>query len=371
MLMQLKVLMGFLALALTVILSVTAAQSAEPAGAVYTLSNQPDGNSVLVFNRDVDGSLTSAGAFPTGGRGTGGSLGNQGAVILDPSNRWLFAVSAGSNEISSFAVRPTGLTLMHTVDSGGLRPISLTAFRNLLYVVNAGGNVGDSDNITGFTITADGQLIPLPGSTRRLSANVTDPAQISFSPDGSGLGVTEKATNQIDTYGVDKGGLAVGPRVQDSQGNTPFGFAFGKRDLVFVSEAFAGVPDGSALSAYAVGPGGVLQVISPSVGTGQTAACWAVVTNDGRFAFVTNTGSATISSYSIAFDGTLQLLESIAATAAGSVIDAALSLDGRYLYALSGDTGSIDAFEVQLDGTLTPLPGVSGLPINSNGLAAR
>jgi 6-phosphogluconolactonase len=141
--------------------------------------------------------------------------------------------------------------------------------------------------------------------------------------------------------------------------------------LVFVSEAFAGVPDGSALSAYAVGPGGALQVISPSIGTGQTAACWAVVTNDGRFAFVTNTGSATISSYSIAFDGTLQLLESIAATAAGAVIDAALSLDGRYLYALSGDTGSIDAFEVQLDGALAPLPGVSDLPINSNGLAAR
>ena len=292
-------------------------------------------------------------------------------MILDPSNRWLFAVSAGNNEISSFTVRPLGLTLIHTVDSGGLRPISLTVFRNLLYVVNAGGNVGDSDNITGFTITSYGHLIPLPGSTRRLSANVTDPAQTSFTPDGFGLGVTEKATNQIDAYVVDKQGLLLGPRVQDSQGNTPFGFAFGKRDLVFVSEAFAGVPDGSALSAYAVGHRGALQVISPSVSTGQTAACWVVVSNDGRFAFVTNTGSSTISSYSIAFDGTLQLLESIAGTATGAVIDTALSLNGRYLYALSGNTGTIDAFEAQVDGALTPLPGVSGLPIGSNGLAGR
>jgi 6-phosphogluconolactonase len=96
-----------------------------------------------------------------------------------------------------------------------------------------------------------------------------------------------------------------------------------------------------------------------------------VVSNDGRFAFVTNTGSRTISSYSIAFDGALQLLESIAGTATGAVIDAALSLDGRYLYALSGNTGNIDAFEVQVGGALTPLPGVSGLPIGSNGLAAR
>jgi 6-phosphogluconolactonase len=153
--------------------------------------------------------------------------------------------------------------------------------------------------------------------------------------------------------------------------STPFGFAFGRRDQGFVSEAFGGTPDASALSAFTVDEWGALRVISPSVGTGQTAACWVVVTNDGRFAFVTNTGSGTISSYSIAFDGTLQLLESVAGTGSGAVIDAARRLDGCYLYVLSGNTGNIDAFEVQVDGALTPLPGVSGLPIGSNGLAAR
>jgi 6-phosphogluconolactonase len=369
--MKLKTLMALTALTLTLVLVVSSAPGAEPAGAVYTLSNQADGNSVLVFNRAVDGSLTPAGAFPTGGRGTGTGLGNQGAVVLDPSHRWLFAVNAGSNDISSFAVRPAGLTLTHTAGSGGLQPISLASHDNLLYVLNAGGQVGERDNIAGFIVTPGGGLVPLPGSTRRLSAEVTDPAQVSFTPDGRTLIVTEKATNQIDTYIVSKFGLTSGPHVQDSPGATPFGFAFGRRDQVFVSEAFGGAPDVSALSALTVGKLGALQVISPSVGTGQTAACWVVVSNDGRFAFVTNTGSSTISSYSIAFDGALQLLESVAGTATGAVIDAALSLDGRYLYALSGDTGNIDAFEVQVDGALTPLPGVSGLPIGSNGLAAR
>jgi 6-phosphogluconolactonase len=146
---------------------------------------------------------------------------------------------------------------------------------------------------------------------------VTDPAQVSFTPDGGTLIVTEKATNQIDTYVVSKLALTSGPQVQDSPGATPFGFAFGRRNQVFVSEAFAGAPDASALSAFTVGKLGALQVISPSVGTGQTAACWVVVSNDGRFAFVTNTGSSTISSYSIAFDGTLQLLESVAGTGSG------------------------------------------------------
>jgi hypothetical protein len=120
-----------------------------------------------------------------------------------------------------------------------------------------------------------GHTLALAGSTRRFSADMTDPAQIGFTPDGSVLVVTEKATNRSAAYLVDTQGLPFGPRVQHSRVNTPFGFAFGKRDLVFVSEAFAGVLDGSALSAYSVADRGA--VISPSVRAGQRAACWVVV----------------------------------------------------------------------------------------------
>jgi 6-phosphogluconolactonase len=112
-------------------------------------------------------------------------------------------------------------------------------------------------------------------------------------------------------------------------------------------------------------------VISPSVGTTQTAACWVVVTNDGRFAYVTNTGSGSISSYAISFDGGLTLLNALAGeTGPGSgPIDMALTHDGRFLYALSS-AGEIDAFRVQAQGGLTPLPEVKVSP-GSNGLAVR
>src|SRR5262249_17598283 len=101
------------------------------------------------------------------------------------------------------------------------------------------------------------------------------------------------------------------------------------------------------------------QVISPSVGTTQTAACWVVVTNDGRFAYVTNTGSGSISSYEISFDGDLTLLNAIAAeTGPGSgPIDIGLTHDGRFLYVLSSAGGKIDAFRMQAQGGLTRLPG--------------
>ena len=115
-------------------------------GAVYTSTNATAGNQILVFNRGTNGSLTLQGSYATGGLGSGASLGSQSAVVLSQNNHWLFTVNAGSNQISSFSVSSKGLTLVDVVDSGGIRPISLTAYEDSLYVLNAGG----SGNISGF-----------------------------------------------------------------------------------------------------------------------------------------------------------------------------------------------------------------------------
>jgi 6-phosphogluconolactonase len=369
--MKLSTLLMVMTLSLTVCLGVGATPAAEPVGAVYTMSNAADGNSVLVFNRRINGHLAPAGAFATGGLGTGGGLGKQSAVVLDQSDRWLFVVNAGSHEVSVFEVHAAGLQHLETRASGGFRPISLALHDDLLSVLYAGGNIGEGDNITGFRVRPNGTLMPLSDSTRPLSAAVTDPAQIAFTPDGSVLVVTEKSTNQLVTYTVRNNGQPSDPIVQDAVGTTPFGFALGKRSQLFVSEAFGGAPNASAMSSYTVSHQGDLQVNSPSVGTTQTAACWVVVTPDGRFAYVTNTGSGSISSYEISFDGGLTLLNARAGkTGPGSSpIDMALTHDGRFLYALSG-AGKIDAFRVQAQGGLASLPGVEVLP-GSNGLAAR
>lgn len=214
-------------------------------------------------------------------------------------------------------------------------------------------------------------LMPLSDSTRPLSEAVTDPAQIAFTPDGSVLVVTEKSTNRLVTYTIGSNGRPSDPTPHDATGITPFGFAFGKRSQLFISEAFGGAPNASAVSSYAISHQGDLQVLSPSAGTTQTAACWVVVTNDGRFAYVTNTGSGSTSSYEISFDGGLTLLNALAGkTGPGSgPIDVDLTHDGRFLSALSS-AGKIDTFRVQAQGGLTPLPGVK-VPTGSNGLAAR
>ena len=44
--------------------------------AVYTMTNSAGGNEVLAFHRAANGELTPAGAFSTGGLGTGAGLGS-------------------------------------------------------------------------------------------------------------------------------------------------------------------------------------------------------------------------------------------------------------------------------------------------------
>jgi 6-phosphogluconolactonase len=348
-------------------ISATGALAKSGPRTVYTLTNGAAGNAVQVFDR-AGGSLTPDGSFPTGGNGTGGGLGNQGGLILDGGER-LFAVNAGSDSISAFEVSRSGLQLVDTVGSGGDQPISLTAHRGLLYVLNAGGD----GNINGFRYTRSGDLSPLAGSTRPLSGAAPGPAQVSFDPDGRTLVVTEKDTNLIDTYRVNRQtGLASGPNPQASAGQTPFGFAFDPRGHLIVSEAFGGAADQSAVSSYEVDDG-IIDPITPSAATTETAACWIVVTKDGRFAYTTNTGSNSISGYGIGGDGELSLLDADGVTGATGPgpIDMALTQGDRFLFSLNSGDGTISGFHVGSDGSLTPVGGAGGLPTSANGLAAR
>jgi 6-phosphogluconolactonase len=353
-------------------------------GAVYTLTNQPTGNSVIVFDRAADGTLTLAGSYPTGGTGTGAGstfptmvdpLGSQGAVVLSRSHRLLFAVSAASNQVSAFAVEGDRLILLNTIAVHG----------NLVYVLNAGG----TPNITGFTIDPrTNKLVPLAGSARPLAGGSTaNPAEVSFSLDGSVLMVTEKGpaatvagfllgtTQTIDTYTVNRDGTVSGPISNHSSGPTPFGFEFTHRDLAIVSQA--GPPlsaaGQNALSSYRAEENGQLELITGSLQNGGAATCWAIVTSDGRYAYSINTVSGTISSYEVSPEGYLTLLDPTAASpGSGShPTDPALSNDSRFLYVRDPGLNTVDAFRIEADGSLTPVGTTQGVPTGSQGLAAR
>jgi 6-phosphogluconolactonase (cycloisomerase 2 family) len=337
---------------------------------VFTIGNAAGGNEVLVFGASADAMLAPLASVPTHGLGSGGGLGSQGAVTLSGDGRFLFAVNAGSDTVSTFAVQRHGLALRSVVPSGGLRPISTTEQGGIVYVLNAGG----AGNIAGFH-NAGGMLVPIPDAVRPLSAaGGTDPAQVGFDADGEVLVVTEKATNRLTTYRVRGNGRPGQPMPHASAGLTPFGFAFSRDNVLVVSEAFGGAAGVSAVSSYrfdATAPA-MPSTVSASVATTQTAACWVAITPDGLFAYVTNTGSGTVSSYRIMASGAIALTAAAAATTgAGSApADAAIPARGGSLHVLNGGSDTIASFRVAADGSLAP-SGTVALPATAVGLAAN
>lgn len=340
---------------------------AAEAGAVFTMSNDAGGNEVVVFARSDDGTLSHVANHATGGAGSGGGLGSQGAVRLSDDGRWLLAVNAGSDDVSVFRVNGTALELIDTVASGGDSPISVDIAGRLVYVLNAG-----SPNITGFRLDRHGELTPIPGAVSALSTPESDPAQVEFSPDGRSLVVTEKNTNRIVAYRVRPSGVASEPRVSDSAGLTPFGFEFDRAGRLIVSEAFGGEPDASAVSSYALGTDRLAVLIDGPVATTETAACWIVVTDNGQYAYTTNTGSDSITGYGVGSDGSLTILneDGVTAVTGDAPTDMALSDGSGFLYALDSGSDTVSVYQVQGNGALTLVQTVVGLPSASAGLAS-
>jgi len=347
-------------------------RSSDGAG-VYTQTNDPGGNQIIAYRRAPDGTLTQLGAYDTGGLGTGKPhLASQGSVVLSDDGRWLFTVNAGSDDLSVFAVAADGLALVDRVDAGGVRPTSVTAHQDLLYVLSTGGE-GAPASLHGFRVGDDGQLTALEGSRRQLSRPDADPAQIGFSPDGRTLVVTERATDAISSYVVGPDGSVEGPTVLGSSGATPYGFDFTRAGVLVVTEAVGGKLGAASASSYALAGPGALSLVSGSVGDTRSEVCWAAVTPDSRHVYVTNFGDGTISSYTVAADGRLELLEPVAGTTVEGqkgVRDEAMSRDGRFLFALHADVQQLFGWQVDQDGSLTPVGAFGDLPTTVAGLAA-
>jgi 6-phosphogluconolactonase (cycloisomerase 2 family) len=332
-----------------------AGSSATVVGHVFEATNAASGNALAVFDRHLDGSLHPAGNIATGGLGAGASLHSQGGVARD--GRLVFVVNAGDDSVSALASTRDGLVLRDRISTGGDFPVSVTVRDGVGYVLNQG-----NDTIHGFRYDDDGDLHSLPGSTRSLTANpaggTTDAAQVSFTPDGRSLVVTEKAANRIETFRV-VGGYAGNARPHLSAGTTPYGFDFDRRGHLIVSEAATG-----SASSYSVRPFGP---ITSALTDTQKAACWLVVAGD--WAYVVNAASTSISSYHVSRDGSLTLAAAVAATTGAGPTDAAVSSDRRTLSVRLGD-GSVSSFRIGSHGELTATGTAAGTAYGTSGLVA-
>lgn len=345
-------------------------------GAVFVMTNAADKNEIIAYRRTTDGLLEEGHMFLTGGRGSGGTtdpLASQGSLTLSQDHHFLFAVNAGSGDISVFLVRGANLWLLDRVPCGGSEPVAVAQHGNLVYVVNAGG----TSDVVGFWLQRDGRLRPIPNSTTFLSTGNSGPGSLSFSPDGEFLLVTEKATNKIDAFHVQTNGTLAPVVVNPSAGPGAFAVLFAPNGSALVAETGpAGGTDASAISSYSVLSNGTLSTISTSVPTLGAATCWLAITPDGKFAYTSNAGSATISGFAIGVNGALTPISGtiVGTNPAGSTnIDVAISADGKFLYTLNSGTGTVSIFAINADGALTSVGQAGGLSASAglNGIAAN
>jgi 6-phosphogluconolactonase (cycloisomerase 2 family) len=323
-------------------------------GAVFTQTNDPAGNTVQRFDRAADGTLEPAGTFATGGAGLAALGGRQGAVELSDDESRLYAVNAGTDSITAFRVTDGGLAAAATVPSGGVAPTSVDERAGRLYVLNSGG----VPNVTAFTVGDDGTPSPIAGGTRDLPGAV-GAAQVSVAPDGSRLVVTERLSNRIETLALDAAGRPGAPVITPSSGPVPFGFAFGHRGDVIVSEA-----GNSSVTSYRATAGGALAAITGSLPVGQGAACWVAVSPNGRLAYTGN-ASGSISGFAVGSDGSLAALGTVPVP---SPRDLDFARNGRLLYVVIPGTatsgGRVIGYRVAQDGSLTEVtsvPAAAGL----------
>ncbi len=341
--------------------------AAAAVGGVYTISNDAAANQVYAYARAADGSLTLLGSYNTGGKGTGVDLGDQGALALDAANKRFFVVNAGDSTISMMALNGDGsLSKVTSTASGGTKPVSITFYGDIVYVLNAGDNT-NAGNITGFQVA--GSTLTALGSTQPLSAKTNIAlGQIEFSRDGKVLVVTEKSTNKIDAYAVSADGMASPPKTITADGRSPFGFEFSSNGYLVVSNENGGTNGSASSTSYSVAADGTLGLIG-SLATGQTSSCWVAVA--GNYAYVSNTKSGNVSAYNVGADGKLALIAAAAGTTGNGAIDLAVSSTNDYLYVLASMSHTVTVFKINADGTLSSKSTLSNLPTHAQGLVAR
>ena len=336
--------------------------------AVFVEANDPAGNTIAVYDRNADGTLTAAGRYATGGLGgiLAGSvvdhLASQGALTFDPERGLLYAVNAGSNTVTVFAVHGDRLQRLQVTGAGGTFPVSVTVHRGVVYVLNA----RDGGSIQGF-LQLGPALVRVPQWHRSLGLDpaatpefVNTPGDIAFSPRGDQLIVTTKANgNQIDVFRINAfGGPSATPIVTPDPAGVPFAVSFDRTGRLDVAEAGP-----NAVASFVLHADGTLTLVD-RVATGQAATCWIV--SNGSNLYVDNAGSGSVNTFDVTNNGIVD--RGTTATHPGT-IDAAIT--GRNLYVQTGAAGIVDEFAIRPDGTLSPIGSVT-VPgtVGGEGIAA-
>nr|WP_280620642.1 beta-propeller fold lactonase family protein [Vibrio lentus] len=228
-------------------------------GAIYVATNSISNNELAAYHRNNNGELYYIDNFATNGDGanfTGAPsvenidpLASSYSVLKSEDNRFIYAVNAGTNNISVFGINENhSLELLEIVPTLGSVPVTIATNGNYLYVGEQNGNNSEA-TISIYKIEEDGTLEPafkadieaLP----RINAMQIHPNH------NDTLVMVSAVSNEIKTFKIEDGGALkkadtfTYSKVEEGRNEAnPFGVTLLEEEdgklLAVVSEARAG-----------------------------------------------------------------------------------------------------------------------------------
>lgn len=334
------------------------AQQHLPIDIVYTETNIPteNGNSILGFQRDASGTLTSlpTSPFPTGGAGIANAtivvnpvinttfLSDQ-EVLVNPEHTRLFAVNSGSSTIAVFDINQDGSLSPvkgSPFPSGGVEPVSLGLAGNFLYVVNQNldpqkpsQEASDSlPNYTAFRVTPRGRLVSVNNSTISVPEG-SIPAQALISPNKHLLFGADTGSGLLRSYQILwNGRLLNSPNspqslpASASPAGGPLPVPLGLQVHPQQPILYVGFTNINKLGVYSYDKDTGELTFLKAVPSSGIAICWIATNRGGTRLYTSNPGDNSISVYDIAQDPTTPV-EIQKVTLKGPGGDAQLTLD--------------------------------------------
>lgn len=359
-------------LALGLLLTCTAGASAATptcgAGQVYTETNDPAGNQLVVLKAGSTGLLTQRQLVDAGGLGIGEHLTSGGSVVVSPDGCRVAVVNAESGAVAVFSIAANGrATFAGSASTGGARAISVALHGTTLAALST--TPGGGTTIRTFTIGAK-RVTPIPGSLQPVGS-ATDGGQLAFTARGRYLVVTTRKSLGIVTFRVGADGVPTPAEslIPDAP-LWPYGFALTARNQAIISLVDIREPVSGAYGSYAVSTaGGITQVTAPL--PNQPGACWVAIGPDEGYAWGVNFDGMQVVTLSVSKSGAVATTGAVSnGTSPGR--DLAISADGRFAYLLRPDAKDIYVYRIGARGALT-LVGSSPTPataVATAGIAA-
>ena len=267
-------------------------------------------------------------------------------ALIHPSGKFLYVLDSGSQDITFYAIGPSGaLSSIECPHCDALSPsgMAIDPAGEWLFVTNL-----EFGTVTNYTVN------PVTGELNRgfpaTTGQNSRPAQPVVDPSGRYLYVADSNTSQVSGFLINGGALTPMTGSPFAAGSGPSSVA-ASRTAVFVANQITG-----DLSVYRVGPEGGLTAVGIPVPTGGSPTS-VVVDPTGNYVYVANQLQLVVFNTLPNGPYPLTFVRSYNAGLTPSFV--AMDPDGNFVYVVSPGSNDVSGFAVSAGGTLLPVGAAS------------